>query len=68
MSKPKNYDEMLVHLRKCGATYLTTSLAQTVKQLEQIRPGAKANSSHSDAHATLKPMRSTLVAGVEYAS
>lgn len=35
--KLKNYDELLVSLRKSGATYLTTSLAQTKHQVETLR-------------------------------
>ncbi len=31
--KPKNYDELLVKLRESGASYLTTSIEQTKKQI-----------------------------------
>ena len=42
----QNYDELLVRLRKAGASYLTTSLAQTIAQLK-----AGAEATHAEVSA-----------------
>lgn len=33
----KSYDQLLFHMKKAGATYLTTNLAQTLSQLEAMK-------------------------------
>ena len=35
-SKPRNFDKLLVRLRKSGCSYLTTSLQQTLKQIKTV--------------------------------
>ena len=40
--KVKKYDELLVSLRKDGASYLTTSLSQTMKQIEMVAETKRA--------------------------
>ena len=39
LGKTKNYDDMLVDLRKEGATYMTTSLGQTINQIKMLQDG-----------------------------
>jgi hypothetical protein len=49
----RRYDELLVRLRKAGASYLTTSLAQTITQLNAAADGSFEKASSQAAASGL---------------
>ncbi len=66
LSRPRDYDELLVQLRSDGATWLTTSLAQTASQIEQIRQGTVTDRTTHVAHSVTRRKHFPRKPQVEY--